>query len=38
VAPLGWTDAVVLLTLIAQRHRLAVPPVPGPAGGGEVGH
>jgi glucoamylase len=38
VAPLGWTDAAVLLTLLAQRDRLAVPPVPGSAGAGEVGH
>ena len=28
VAPLAWTDAVVLLALLAQRHRLAVLPVP----------
>jgi glucoamylase len=25
VAPLGWTDAVVLLALLAQQHRLPVP-------------
>jgi glucoamylase len=26
VAPLAWTDAIVLLALLAQRHRLPVPP------------
>jgi hypothetical protein len=50
VAPLAWTDAVVLLALLAQRQRLAVPPVspvspvsrvprvPAPAGTGEMRH
>ncbi|HEY5990000.1 MAG TPA: glycoside hydrolase family 15, partial [Streptosporangiaceae bacterium] len=28
VAPLAWTDAVVLLALLAQHHPLAVPPPP----------
>jgi glucoamylase len=28
VAPLDWTDAVVLLTLLAQAHRLPTVPVP----------
>jgi GH15 family glucan-1,4-alpha-glucosidase len=28
VAPLDWTDAVVLLALLAQDHHLPVPPVP----------
>jgi glucoamylase len=28
VAPLAWTDAVVLLALLAQDHPLPVPPVP----------
>jgi glucoamylase len=27
-APLAWTDAAVLLTLVAQAHPLPVPPVP----------
>ncbi len=30
VAPLAWTGAVVLLALIAQRHPLQIPAVPGP--------
>jgi len=30
VAPLAWTDAVVLLALIAQRHQLRIPAVPAP--------
>jgi GH15 family glucan-1,4-alpha-glucosidase len=30
VAPLAWTDAVVLLALIAQRQPLRIPPVPAP--------
>jgi len=30
VAPLAWTDAVVLLTLIAQRRPLPIPPSPAP--------
>ena len=30
VAPLAWTDAVVLLALIAQRRPLRIPPVPAP--------
>jgi glucoamylase len=29
VAPLAWTDAIVLLTLLAQAHDLPVVPVPG---------
>lgn len=29
VAPLAWTDAVVLLTMLAERHDLPVVPVPG---------
>jgi GH15 family glucan-1,4-alpha-glucosidase len=28
-APLAWTDAAVLLTLVAQAHRLPVVPIPG---------
>jgi glucoamylase len=32
VAPLAWTDAVVLLALLAQQGQLHVVPVPGPAG------
>ena len=28
VAPIAWTDAVVLLALLAQDHQLPVPPVP----------
>ena len=28
-APLAWTDATVLLTLVAQAHRLPVVPIPG---------
>jgi GH15 family glucan-1,4-alpha-glucosidase len=28
VAPLAWTDAVVLLALLAQDHQLPVPPLP----------
>jgi glucoamylase len=28
VAPLSWTDAVVLLALLAQDHQLPVPPAP----------
>ena len=27
-APLAWTDAAVLLTLVAQAHRLPVVPIP----------
>jgi GH15 family glucan-1,4-alpha-glucosidase len=30
VAPLAWTDAVVLLALIAQRQPLPIPPAPTP--------
>ncbi len=30
VAPLAWTDAVVLLALIAQRRPLPIPPAPAP--------
>jgi GH15 family glucan-1,4-alpha-glucosidase len=30
VAPLAWTDAVVLLALLARAHHLAVVPVPSP--------
>jgi glucoamylase len=30
VAPLSWTDAIVLLTLVAQEHRLLTVPVPMP--------
>jgi glucoamylase len=30
VAPLAWTDAVVLLALIAQRRPLPIPPSPAP--------
>ena len=29
VAPLAWTDAAVLLTLVAQAHPLPVVPIPG---------
>jgi glucoamylase len=32
VAPLAWTDAVVLLALVAQGRQLPVVAVPGPAG------
>ena len=28
VAPLGWTSAIMLLTLTAERHALPIPPVP----------
>lgn len=28
VAPLGWTGAIVLLTLAARQHALPIPPVP----------
>jgi len=28
-APLAWTDAGVLLSLVAQAHRLPVVPIPG---------
>ncbi len=30
VAPLAWTDAVVLLALIAERQPLRIPPAPAP--------
>jgi len=33
VAPLAWTDAAVLLTLVAQSHALPAVPVPGPEQG-----
>ena len=32
VAPLAWTDAVVLLALLARSHQLASVPVPGAHG------
>jgi GH15 family glucan-1,4-alpha-glucosidase len=40
VAPLGWTDAIVLLALVARRHPLPVPPARpgGPVRADEVRH
>jgi GH15 family glucan-1,4-alpha-glucosidase len=32
VAPLAWSDAVVLLTMLAERHELAAVPPPGAPG------
>ena len=34
VAPLGWTEAIVVLALAAGEDPLPVPPVPEPAGDG----
>ena len=34
VAPLGWTDAIVVLTLAAEEDRLPVPPATPPEDGG----